>query len=142
MYEIGQIITKEQHVDFANYCAVNHTNLTTESVGDGTYRIIEIPETTEIEPTRSQMHELRKQAYAETTDRLSLERMRLQAIGEWNADKELEYQAKMVELSEEIKAKYPFSHKETPSAPEASDGEENQTEPDFNNQVLDGSSEL
>lgn len=142
MYSVGQIITKEQHIDFANWCAVNHPKLMTEPVGDGTYRIIEIPIVPEPVPTRSQMHELRKQAYAETTDRMTLEKMRLQAIGQWNQDRELEYQAKMAELSEEIKAKYPFSHKETPSAPEASDGEENQTEPDFNNQILDGSSEL
>lgn len=108
MYSVGQIITKEQNIDFANYCAVNQPNLMTEPVGDGTYRIIEIPVIPEPMPTRSQMHELRKQAYAETTDRLSLERMRLQAIGGWNADKELEYQAKMAEMSEEIKAKYPF----------------------------------
>ena len=59
-------------------------------------------------PTRSQMHELRKKAYAETTDRMTLEKLRLQAIGQWNQDRELEYQAKMAELSAEIKAKYPF----------------------------------
>ena len=111
MYSVGQIITKEEHIAFANYCAVNHPNLMTEPVGDGTYRIIEIPEVPEPVPTRSQMHELRKQAYAETTDRMTLEKMRLQAIGQWNQDRELEYQAKMAELSEEIKAKYPFSHK-------------------------------
>ena len=79
-------------------------------------------------PTRSQMHELRKQAYAETTDRLSLERMRLQAIGQWNADKELEYQAKMAEMSEEIKAKYPFGKKETPSTESSSVSEDIITE--------------
>lgn len=108
MYSVGQIITKEEHIAFANYCAVNRPNLMAEPVGDGTYRVIEMPVVIEPVPSRLQMHELRKQAYAETTDRLSLERMRLQAIGQWNADKELEYQAKMAEMSEEIKAKYPF----------------------------------
>ena len=116
MYTIGQIITKEQHIDFANWCAVNHPNMMTEPVGDGTYRIIEIPVLPEPEPTRSQMHALRKQAYAETTDKLTLEKLRLQAIGQWTEEKETAYVAEMQVQSAEIKAKYPFSHKkETPS---------------------------
>jgi hypothetical protein len=113
MYTIGQIITKEQHIDFANWCAVNHPKMMTESIGDGTYRIIEIP--AEPEPSRSQMHDLRKQAYAETTDKLTLEKLRLQAIGQWTEEKETAYVAEMTELSAEIKEKYPFSHKSTPA---------------------------
>lgn len=121
MYTIGQIITKEQHIDFANWCAVNHPKMMTEPVGDGTYRIIEIPVTPEPEPTRSQMHDLRKQAYAETTDKLSLEKLRLQAIGQWTEEKETAYVAEMQTQSAEIKAKYPFSHKkETPSTESSS----------------------
>jgi len=88
MYEVGQFITKKEHIAFANYCAVNHPNLMTEPVGDGTYRIIETIVVPEPVPTRSQMHELRKQAYAETTDKLTLEKLRLQAIGQWTEEKE------------------------------------------------------
>jgi len=115
MYEIGQIITKEQHIDFANWCAVNRPKMSTEPVGDGTYRIIETPVLPEPEPTRSQMHELRKQAYAETTDKLTLEKLRLQAIGQWTEQKDDEYIDRIGALSAEIKKKYPFSHKITPA---------------------------
>lgn len=115
MYSVGQIITKEQHIDFANWCAVNHPNIMTEPVGDGTYRIVEIPVLPEPEPSRSQMHALRKQAYTETTDKLMLEKLRLQAIGQWTEEKETAYVAEMQVQSAEIKAKYPFSHKSTPA---------------------------
>lgn len=91
------------------YKSLGMSEMDVEQAWNGTWYVKGfVPEIPEPVPTRSQMHELRKQAYAETTDRLSLERMRLQAIGEWNGDRELEYQAKMAEVSEEIKAKYPF----------------------------------
>lgn len=111
------------------YKSIGMTEIDVEQASDGSWYLAgSVPEIPEPVPTRSQMHELRKQAYAETTDRLSLERMRLQAIGQWNADKELEYQAKMAEMSEEIKAKYPFSKKETPSTESSSVSEDIITE--------------
>ena len=78
-------------------------------------------------PTRSQMHELRKQAYAETTDKLTLEKLRLQAIGQWTVEKETAYVAEIQLQSAEIKAKYPFSHKRTP-ADQVGQGQEQEPE--------------
>ena len=61
-------------------------------------------------PTRSQMHVLRKQAYASTTDLATLERLRRIAVGEWTEQDEIDYIEVMREMSAEIKEKYPFKH--------------------------------
>lgn len=55
MYKDGQIITKEEHVAFANWNNANGGKFRSESLGDGTYKIVEIivPEPTE----REQMQE-------------------------------------------------------------------------------------
>lgn len=43
MFESGQIITKEEHVAFANWNNANGDKLRSVSVGDGTYRLEETP---------------------------------------------------------------------------------------------------
>ena len=43
MFELGQIITKEEHVAFANWNNANGGKLRSMPVGDGTYRLEEIP---------------------------------------------------------------------------------------------------
>lgn len=43
MYTAGQIINKKEHIAFANWKAVNGGNLISVSLGNGTYRLEEIP---------------------------------------------------------------------------------------------------
>jgi hypothetical protein len=109
-YYVGQIFEGNYPPMAAIWC--NQNNCYIDVIGEKVYQIKEVEPAPE--PTRSQMHHLRKQAYAETTDRLTLEKLRLQAIGQWTEEKETAYVAEMTELSDEIKEKYPFSHKSTP----------------------------
>lgn len=41
MYTAGQIIDRKEHVKFANWKAVNDSNLISVSIGNGTYRLEE-----------------------------------------------------------------------------------------------------
>lgn len=43
MYKDGQIITKEEHIAFANWNNANGGKLRSVSLGDGTYRLEETP---------------------------------------------------------------------------------------------------
>lgn len=42
MYTDGQIITKQEHIAFANWANANGGKFRSESLGDGTYKIVEI----------------------------------------------------------------------------------------------------
>ncbi len=48
MYKDGQIINKQEHIAFANWNNTNGNKFRSESLGDGTYKIVEvvIPEPT------------------------------------------------------------------------------------------------
>ena len=46
MYTAGQIIDKKEHIAFANWSNANGGKLRSVSLGDGTYRLEEIPEPT------------------------------------------------------------------------------------------------
>ena len=46
MYKAGQIIDKKEHIAFANWNNANGGKLRSIPVGDGTYRLEEIPEPT------------------------------------------------------------------------------------------------
>ena len=67
MYTNGQIITKAEHVAFANWNNANGGKFRSESMGDGTYKIVEIviPEPTEYEKAQERIAEL-KQLLAST----------------------------------------------------------------------------
>ena len=43
MYKAGQIIDRKEHIAFANWNNANGGNLISVSLGDGTYRLEEIP---------------------------------------------------------------------------------------------------
>lgn len=43
MYKAGQIINKEEHIAFANWNNANGGKLRSVSLGDGTYRLEEVP---------------------------------------------------------------------------------------------------
>lgn len=57
MYTDGQIITKEEHIAFANWANANGGKFRSESLGNGTYKITEIviPEPTEYEKAQERI---------------------------------------------------------------------------------------
>ena len=57
MYYNGQIITKQEHIAFANWNNANGGKFRSESLGDGTYKIVEvvIPEPTEYEKAQARI---------------------------------------------------------------------------------------
>ena len=67
MYTNGQIITKQEHVAFANWNNKNGGKFRSESMGNGTYKIVEvvIPEPTEYEQMQERIVRL-KQALADS----------------------------------------------------------------------------
>lgn len=62
MYQNGQIITKEEHIAFANWNNANGNKFRSESLGDGIYKITEIviPEPTEYEKAQARIAELKQ----------------------------------------------------------------------------------
>ena len=55
---------------------------------------------------------MRKQAYQERTDPLTLQKMRKQAIGEWTSEDEKEYVAQIKAISEQIASEFPYNSEE------------------------------
>lgn len=66
MYYDGQIITKQEHIAFANWANANGGKFCSESLGDGTYKIVEIviPEPTEYEKAQVRIAELKAEIAA------------------------------------------------------------------------------
>ena len=62
MYTDGQIITKAEHIAFANWNNVNGGKFISEPAGDGTYKIVAIPEPPE--PTPAEKNEAIRQTRA------------------------------------------------------------------------------
>ena len=69
MFESGQIITKEEHVAFVNWNNANGDKLRSVSVGDGTYRLKEIPAPTTEELSAQKRAE--RNAILDTTDKFT-----------------------------------------------------------------------
>ena len=57
MYKDGQIINKQEHIVFANWNNANGGKFRSESLGNGTYKIVEIvvPEPTEYEKAQARI---------------------------------------------------------------------------------------
>ena len=57
MYKDGQIINKQEHIAFANWANANGGKFRSESLGNGTYKIMEIviPEPTEYEKAQARI---------------------------------------------------------------------------------------
>ena len=66
MYTDGQIITKQEHIAFANWNNANGGKFTSVSNGDGTYKIVEIviPEPTEYEKAQARIAVLKAEIAA------------------------------------------------------------------------------
>lgn len=109
MYKDGQIITKEEHIAFANWNNVNGGKFRSESLGNGTYKIVEIivPEPT-IEEKNEAIRQTRAKLYAELIDPLHAQKQRKVVLGEWSEEMEAEYVAQVKELTAKIQAENPY----------------------------------
>lgn len=109
MYKDGQIITREEHIAFANWNNANGGKFRSESNGDGTYiiREIVIPEPT-IEEKNEVIRQTRAKLYAELVDPLHAQKQRKVVLGEWAEELEAEYVAQVKELTAKIQAENPY----------------------------------
>lgn len=109
MYTDGQIITKQEHVAFANWNNAHGGKFITLSNGDGTYTIKEIvvPEPT-IEEQNEYIRRKRAELYAELVDPLHAEKQRKIILEEWTEEMETGYVAKVKELTVKIQEENPY----------------------------------
>lgn len=109
MYTEGQIITKEEHIDFAIWTNANGGKFYTEPNGDGTYTVREV---VVVEPTIEEQNEAIKQTraslYAQLIDPLHAEKQRKVVLETWTEEMEVEYVAKVKELTEQIQTENPY----------------------------------
>lgn len=109
MYIEGQVITKEEHVEFANWTNANGGKFYSEPNGDGTYTVREV---VVVEPTTEEKNEAIKETraslYAQLIDPLHAEKQRKVILEEWTEELEVEYVAKVKELTEQIQTENPY----------------------------------
>ena len=109
MYKDGQIINKQEHIAFANWANANGGKFRSESLGNGTYKIVEviIPEPT-IEEKNEAIRQTRAGLYAELTDPLHAQKQRKVVLGEWTEEMEAEYVAQVKVLTAKIQEENPY----------------------------------
>ena len=109
MYKDGQIINKQEHIAFANWANANGGKFRSESLGNGTYKIVEVivPQPT-IEEKNEAIRQTRAGLYAELTDPLHAEKTRKTVLGEWTDELELEYVAQVKALTKQIQDENPY----------------------------------
>ena len=105
MYYDGQIITKSEYKAFANWNNANGNKFDVESLGDGTYKIVEIVIT---EPTNEDIKLRRANLYAELVDPLHAEKQRKTVLGTWTETDESEYVEQVKALSAKIQEENPY----------------------------------
>ena len=109
MYTDGQIINKQEHIAFANWNNTNGNKFRSESLGNGTYKIVEVivPQPT-IEEKNEAIRKTRASLYAELTDPLHAEKQRKTVLGEWTDELESEYVAQVKVLTAKIQEENPY----------------------------------
>lgn len=122
MYKNGQIINKQEHIAFANWNNANGGKFRSESLGNGTYKIVEIvvPEPT-IDEQNAVISDKRASEYARMIDPLHAEKTRKVVLGEWTEELESEYIAQVKALTKQIQDENPYvvADKAEPDAEEA-----------------------
>lgn len=122
MYKDGQIINKQEHIAFANWNNANGGKFRSESLGNGTYKIVEIvvPEPT-IDEQNAVISDKRASEYARLIDPLHAEKARKVVLGEWTEELESEYVAQVKALTKQIQDENPYvvADKAEPEAEEA-----------------------
>ena len=110
MYTDGQIINKQEHIAFANWNNTNGNKFRSESLGNGTYKIVEVivPQPT-IEEKNEAIRKTRASLYAELTDPLHAEKQRKTVLGEWTEENETEYVAQVKVLTAKIQEENPYA---------------------------------
>lgn len=73
------------------------------------FQIVEIPVQ---KLTNEDISNMRKSAYAERTDQLTLRKLRKQALGEWTEEDEQEYVAQIQAISAQIASEFPYNSEE------------------------------
>ena len=121
MYKDGQIINKQEHIAFANWNNANGGKFRSESLGNGTYKIVEIivPEPT-IEEKNEAIRQTRASLYAQLIDPLHAQKQRKVVLGEWTDELESEYVAQVKALTKQIQDETPYvvADKEEPETAE------------------------
>lgn len=109
MYTNGQIINKQEHIAFANWNNANGGKFRSESLGNGTYKIVEIivPVPT-IEEKNEVIRQTRASLYAELIDPLHAQKQRKVVLGEWTEEMEAEYVAQVKALTAKIQDENPY----------------------------------
>ena len=110
MYYDGQILTAEEHLDFADWANQNQDQYESEYIPqDKTYivRKIIVQEPT-IEEKNEAIKQTRASQYATLIDPLHAEKQRKVVLGTWTEEMEAEYVAKVKELTEQIQTENPY----------------------------------
>ena len=109
MYIEGQVITKEEHVEFANWTNANGGKFYSEPNGDGTYTVREV---VVVEPTieekNKQIKQTRALLYNQLVDPLHAQKTKDIIMGEWSGEKEDAYIAEVKRLTLQIREENPY----------------------------------
>lgn len=109
MYKDGQIITKDEHIAFANWNNANGNKYESIPNDDGTYTIKEI---IVVEPTVEEKNEQTKKTraslYASLIDPLHAEKQRKVVLEAWTEEDEANYVAEVKQLTEKIQTENPY----------------------------------
>ena len=103
-YYIGQIFEGKYPPEAAVWCNANNAYI--EVIGDHRYEIKAVPPAPA--PTKEEQEQARANAYASEIDPLHARKARKTILGEWTEEDEVEYIAKVKELSAEIAERYPY----------------------------------
>lgn len=103
-FYIGQVFDGIYPPEAASWC--NGNNAYIDEIGDRRYEIKAIPPAPA--PTKEQQEQARANAYASEIDPLHARKVRKTILGEWTEEDEVEYVAKVKELSAEIVERFPY----------------------------------
>ena len=103
-FYVGQIF--EDSYPPAAAIACNQNGWYIDVIGERRYEIKEMPPAPA--PTKEEQKEARAMAYASEIDPLHARKARKTILGEWTEEDEVEYVAKVKELSAEIVERYPY----------------------------------
>ena len=102
--QIKDFLTKENYTDGADWC--NKNNATIEDLGDGRYKIIEIP--APLPPTYDEVKEIRASLYRTQVDPLMTEYTRKKTFNLFEGSEEVELLAEVEAKVAEIKENNPY----------------------------------
>lgn len=108
-YTINEVEAKEEWVESEFVNDKGEIEIKKELVKVRYFQIVEIPV---YEPTNKEISQKRQVAYIESTDQLTLRKLRKQALGEWTTEDEKEYVAQIQAISAQIEVDFPYISEE------------------------------